>query len=418
MSQRRVVISGLGVISPIGLDKDTFWNNLLQGKSGIGNIERFDCSAFPARIAAEIKDFSASDYVARKDARRMDRFVQFACAASQMAVEDAGLQPVLNRVRERTGERTGVIIGSGVGGIATFEEQHKNLIDKGAGAISPFFIPMMIPNMASGQVAIMLGVTGPNSCTVTACASAAHAIGDAFRTIQHNQADIMLAGGSEAAITPMAIGGFCAMKALSTQNQEPLKACRPFDLNREGFVMGEGAGVLVLEEMEHALERGVTPYAELIGFGCSADAVHMVQPDVEGKGAAAAFRMAINDAGISPSAVDYINAHGTGTRLNDQMETTAIKEVFGNHSYQMAISSTKAATGHMLGAAGAVELIAAVLSLVEQIIPPTLNLEVPDPLCDLDYVPLKSRQKNLRIAASDSLGFGGHNAALVVEKMR
>lgn len=414
MSQRRVVISGLGVISPIGLDKDTFWNNLVQGKSGIGNIERFDCSDFPARIAAEIKDFSASDYVARKDARRMDRFVQFACAASKMAVEDAGLQPILNRV----GERTGVIIGSGVGGIATFEEQHKNLLDKGAGAISPFFIPMMIPNMASGQVAIMLGVTGPNSCTVTACASATHAIGDAFRTIQHNQADIMLAGGSEAAITPMAIGGFCAMKALSTQNQEPLKACRPFDLNREGFVMGEGAGVLVLEEMEHALARGVTPYAELIGFGCSADAVHMVQPDIEGKGAAAAFRMAINDAGISPLAVDYINAHGTGTHLNDQMETTAIKEVFGTHSYQMVISSTKAATGHMLGAAGGIELIATVLSLVEQVIPPTLNLEVPDPLCDLDYVPLKSRQKNLSIAASDSLGFGGHNAALLVEKMR
>ncbi len=414
MSQRRVVISGLGVISPIGLDKDTFWNSLLQGKSGIGNIERFDSSPFPTRIAAEIKDFSVSDYVARKDARRMDRFVQFACAASKMAVEDAGLQPVLNRV----GERTGVIIGSGVGGIATFEEQHKNLLDKGAGAISPFFIPMMIPNMASGQVAIMLGVTGPNSCTVTACASATHAIGDAFRTIQHNQADIMLAGGSESAITPMAIGGFCAMKALSTQNQEPLKACRPFDLNREGFVMGEGAGVLVLEEMEHALERGVTPYAEVIGFGCSADAVHMVQPDIEGKGAAAAFRMAINDAGISPSAVDYITAHGTGTRLNDQMETTAIKEVFGTHSYQMAISSTKAATGHMLGAAGGIELIATVLSLVEQVIPPTLNLEIPDPLCDLDYVPLKSRKRNLSIAASDSLGFGGHNAALLVEKMR
>jgi 3-oxoacyl-[acyl-carrier-protein] synthase II len=404
----------MGVISAIGLDRDTFWANLLQGKSGIGPIERFDSSAFPSRMAAEIKNFNAADYMAKKDARRMDRFVQYACAAASMAVADAGLANVLPKVKERTG----VIIGSGIGGIETFEQQHSNMLNRGIGAISPFFIPMMIPNMASGQVAIMLGVTGPNSCTVTACASATHAIGDAYRAIQNNKADIMLTGGSEASVTPMAIGGFCAMKALSTRNEEPQKACRPFDLQRDGFVMGEGAGVLVLEEMEHALQRGVVPYAELIGFGCSADAVHMVQPDIEGRGAAAAFRHALADAGIKPEQVDYVNAHGTGTSLNDQMETKAIKDVFAQHSYEMAVNSIKAATGHTLGAAGAMELIATVQSLMEQIIPPTLNLEEPDPLCDLDYVPLKARKKDLQIAASDSLGFGGHNAVLILRKMR
>lgn len=414
MSQRRVVISGMGVVCAIGKDKETFWTNLVQGKSGIGPIERFDSTAFPSRIAAEIKDFNAADYIAKKDARRMDRFVQYACAAAQMAVEDSNLQTILGEVKGRTG----VMIGSGIGGIETFEQQHNNMLNRGIGAISPFFIPMMIPNMASGQVAIMLGVTGPNSCTVTACASATHAIGDAYRAIQNNKADIMLTGGSEASVTPMAIGGFCAMKALSTRNEEPQKASRPFDLNREGFVMGEGAGVLVLEEMEHALERGVTPYAELIGFGCSADAVHMVQPDIEGRGAAAAFRHAIADAGIKSSEVDYINAHGTGTTLNDQMETKAIKDVFAGHSYELAVNSIKAATGHTLGAAGAIELIATVQSLAEQVIPPTLNLEEPDPLCDLDYVPLKARRAQLQIAASDSLGFGGHNAVLIVRKMR
>jgi 3-oxoacyl-[acyl-carrier-protein] synthase II len=414
MSQRKVVISGFGLISPIGSGKKEFWDNLLQGKSGIGPIERFDSSVLATGIAAEVKDFQAQDYIPRKDARRMDRFVQYACAAAQMAVEDSNLKPILNSIKDRTG----VIIGSGVGGIETFEEQHNRMLDRGPGAISPFFIPMMIPNMASGQVAIMLGVTGPNSCTVTACASATHAIGDAFRAIQNNKADVMLAGGSEAAITPMAIGGFCAMKALSTCNNEPDKACRPFALNREGFVMGEGAGILVLEEMEHALNRGIIPYAELIGYGCSADAFHMVQPDAEGKGAAAAFRRALDDAGINPLAVDYINAHGTGTALNDLMETQAIKEVFGDYSYKMAVSSTKAATGHMLGAAGAVELIATVLGLAEQVVPPTLNLEEPDPLCDLDYVPLQARNMNLQIAASDSLGFGGHNAVVLVKKMR
>jgi len=414
MPQRRVVISGMGIVSAIGLDKETFWANLLQGKSGIGSIERFDSTAFPSRIAAEIRDLKVDDYIAKKDARRMDRFVQYACAAARMAAEEANLHMVLNEARGRTG----VMIGSGIGGIETFEQQHNNMLNRGIGAISPFFIPMMIPNMASGQVAIMLGVTGPNSCTVTACASATHAIGDAYRTIQNDKADIMLAGGSEASVTPMAIGGFCAMKALSTRNEEPQNACRPFDLNRDGFVMGEGAGVLVLEEMEHALERGVKPYAELIGFGCSADAVHMVQPDVEGRGAAAAFCHAINDAGINAAQVNYVNAHGTGTGLNDQMETRAIKSAFGDHSYDLVINSIKAATGHTLGAAGAIELIATVQSLVEQVVPPTLNLKEPDPLCDLDYVPLQARKAELQIAASDSLGFGGHNAVLIVRKMR
>jgi 3-oxoacyl-[acyl-carrier-protein] synthase II len=414
LSQRRVVISGMGVISSIGLDKYSFWNNLIEGKSGIDYIERFDTSAFPVKIAAEVKEFNPSDYIAKKDVRRMDRFVQYACAAAVMALEDAGLKPFPGQLKERTG----VIVGSGIGGIETFEQQHNAMLNKGIGSISPFFIPMMIANMASGQIAIMQGVTGPNSCTVTACASATHALGNAYRTIQNNKADIMIAGGAEASITPMALGGFCAMKALSTYNEEPKKACRPFDLTRGGFVMGEGSGVLILEEMEHALERGITPYAEIIGFGSSADAVHMVQPDVEGKGAAAAFRNAVIDAGIEATQVDYINAHGTGTGLNDQMETKAIKDVFGEHSYQLAVSSIKAATGHALGAAGALELIATVLSLTEQVLPPTLNLENPDPLCDLDYVPLRARKADLEIAASDSLGFGGHNAALLVRKMR
>jgi len=403
----------MGVISAIGLDKEHFWNNLITGKSGISAIERFDTTDFPSRIAAEIKDFNPNDYIAKKDARRMDRFVQYACAAALTAIEDSGLKSNIKQFRNRTG----VVIGSGIGGIETFEEQYNKMLNKGPGFISPFFIPMMIANMASGQVAIMLGVTGPNSCTVTACASATHAIGDAFRIIQNDKADIMITGGSEAAITAMAIGGFCAMKALSTHNEEPEKACRPFDLNREGFVMGEGAGVLILEELEHALERGAIPYAEIIGFGSSADAVHMVQPDIEGRGAAAAIRHAIIDAGIEPTQVNYVNAHGTGTQLNDQMETKAIKDVFGKHSYNLAVSSIKAATGHTLGAAGAIELIATVMSLKEQIIPPTLNLEEPDPLCDLDYVPLQARKADLRIAISDSLGFGGHNAAVVVQRM-
>ncbi|ABI69146.1 beta-ketoacyl-ACP synthase II [Syntrophomonas wolfei] len=412
MTARRVVITGLGMISPIGNNKKDFWTSLIEGRGGIGHIDRFDASDFPTRIAAQVKDFNVQDYIPRKDARRMDLFVQYACSAARIAVEDAGLQLTAGEA-----PRVGVWIGSGIGGIQTFEEQHAKMLQKGVNGLSPFFIPMMISNMAAGQVAIMLGARGPNGCTVTACASGSNSLGEALQLIRLGKADVMIAGGSEASITPVAVGGFCAMKALSTANEDPARACRPFDIKRDGFIMGEGAAILVLEEMEHALRRGARIYAELVGYGASADAVHMVQPDIEGRGAALAFSMALADAGIKPEEVDYINAHGTGTELNDQVETRAIKSVFAEHSYQMMVSSTKPYTGHMLGAAGAIELIASVLSLVNNTVPPTLNLEEPDPICDLDYVPGKARQKELKVVLSDSLGFGGHNAALVIRKI-
>ncbi len=409
----RVVITGVGMISPVGNNKNDFWNNLIEGHTGIRKIERFDASIFPVQIAAQVNDFNAVDYIARKDARRMDLFVQYACAAARIAVEDAQLS-----IESEQENRIGVWVGSGIGGIETFEKQHSAMLKRGASGISPFFIPMMIPNMASGQIAIMLGVKGPNGCTVTACASGSNSAGEAFHLIQNGKADVMITGGAEASITPLAVGGFCSMKALSTFNDEPTRACRPFDLNRDGFVMGEGSGILIFEELEHALNRGANIYGEVIGYGSSADACHMVQPDETGAGAALAFRMALADAGISPEEVDYINAHGTGTKLNDMVETAAIKQVFSSHSYEIPISSIKAATGHMLGAAGAVELIASALSLVHNKIPPTLNLEIPDPQCDLDYVPGQFREKELNIVLSASLGFGGHNAALVIRKYK
>jgi len=412
MSGRRVVITGLGMVSPIGHNKEEFWNNLVQGYSGVREIERFDVSSFPAKIAAQVSNFNVQDYIARKDARRMDLFVQYACAAARIAVEDAALE-----VKPAKACRVGVWVGSGIGGIETLEKQHSNMLKKGAAGISPFFIPMMIPNMASGQIAIMLGAKGPNGCTVTACASGTNSVGEAFHLIRNGKADIMITGGAEAAITPLAIGGFCSMKVLSTFNEEPAKACRPFDINRDGFVMGEGAGIMVLEELEHALERGARIYAEVLGYGSSADACHMVQPDEEGEGAVLAFKMALEDAGIDAEEVDYINAHGTGTELNDVVETLVIKKVFGAHGYKVPISSIKPNTGHMLGAAGAIELIASTLSLVQNTIPPTLNLETPDPRCDLNYVYGKPRQEELRIVLSDSLGFGGHNAVLIIGKL-
>ncbi len=412
MSERRVVISGMGVISSIGLNKEEFWASLMAGRSGVVEIDRFDTGSFPTRIAAQVKGFNVVDYISRKDARRMDLFVQYACAAARIAVEDAALEISL-----ADKQRTGVWVGSGIGGMDTFEKQHHAFIKKGVGGISPFFIPMMIPNMAAGQVSIMLGANGPNGCTVTACASGSNSIGEAFEIIRNNKAEVMIAGGAEASITPLAVGGFCAMKALSTANDDPARACKPFDIERDGFVMGEGAGILVLEELQHALNRGAHIYAEMIGYGSSGDACHMVQPDSEGRGAALAFSSAIAEAGIEPEEVDYINAHGTGTSLNDQIETGVIKEVFGSHSQKILISSTKALHGHMLGAAGAVELIAAVMALNHNTVPPTINLHNPDPLCDLDYVPGQPRQQELRVALSDSLGFGGHNAALVVRKI-
>jgi len=412
VQERKVAITGLGLVTAIGQNLNEFWSNLINGQSGIDCIDCFDASAFPTRIAAQVRDFKAEDYIPRKDARRMDRFVQFACAAARMAVDDARLE-----VSPEEAKRIGVWIGSGIGGIATMENQHRVLLEKGVGALSPFLVPMMIPNMAAGQAAIMLGCHGPCACTVTACASGTNSIGEGLQLIQNGKADVMVCGGAEASITPVAMGGFCAMKAMSTRNDEPKKACRPFDIDRNGFVMGEGSGIVVLEELEHARQRGARIYAELIGYGTSADAYHMVQPDLEGKGAVIAFNMALEDAGIAPSEVDYINAHGTGTQLNDQMETGVIHQVFGEHSGKLLVSSIKPLTGHMLGAAGAVEMIASVLAMINDTVPPTINLEKPDPECDLDYVPIHPRKKELKVVMSDSLGFGGHNAVLIARKI-
>ncbi|MGI6548651.1 MAG: beta-ketoacyl-ACP synthase II [Syntrophomonadales bacterium] len=413
MKQRRVVVTGLGVISPVGNDIATFWDSLVEGKSGIRPIEQFDVSNYPTRIAAQVMDFSPGDYINRKDSRRMDRFVQFACAAARMALEDSKLA-----IKSENAFRIGVWVGSGIGGLETMEKQHEVLLNKGAGGVSPFLIPMMIANMASGQISIMSGAKGPNGCTVTACATGTNSVGEAFRFIQRGDADAMITGGAEASITPLGISGFCSMKAMSTRNDNPTAASRPFDLNRDGFVMGEGSAILVLEELEHALQRGARVYAEIAGYGATADAFHVVQPDSEGEGAARAFAMALEDAGVLSQEVDYINAHGTSTEINDAMETRAIKRVWGDYASRVAISSTKGVTGHMLGAAGAIELMAAVLACQYDIIPPTINYETPDPLCDLDYVPNQARRKNVNIAVSDSLGFGGHNAALVVRKFK
>ncbi|HWP96775.1 MAG TPA: beta-ketoacyl-ACP synthase II [Syntrophomonadaceae bacterium] len=411
MHKRRVVVSGMGLVTAIGNDLPNFWDSLLAGRSGVGPIDRFDVSAFPTRIAAQVKNLQIEEYVPRKDARRMDLFVQYACAAARMAVENAGLQ-----INPEESHRIGVWIGSGIGGLETLEKQHTVLLNKGPGSVSPFLIPMMIPNMAAGQVAIMLGTRGPNGCTVTACASGSNSIGEGFQLIQLGKADVMICGGTEASVTPVGIGGFCSMKAMSTLNDDPQKACKPFDLNRSGFVMGEGSGIIILEELDHALQRGAKIYAELLGYGASADANHIVQPDPQGRGAALAFRAALTDAGLEAAQVDYINAHGTGTQLNDAIETDVIKDVFGEHSRSMLITSTKSLTGHMLGAGGAVELVATIQVLNNNLVPPTANLETPDPHCDLDYVPGAPRTREIRYAMSDSLGFGGHNAVLAVGK--
>ncbi|PKM77060.1 MAG: beta-ketoacyl-[acyl-carrier-protein] synthase II [Firmicutes bacterium HGW-Firmicutes-15] len=413
MTPRRVVITGMGTICPIAHNVKDFWTKLVEGKSGIGIIDRFDPSDYPTKIAAQVKDFNAQDYMPRTEARRMDLFIQYACAASRLALEDADLE-----LKKYDPDRAGVLIGSGNGGLDTFEKQCQVLQKRGVGGISPFFIPMLIPNMAAGQVSIMFGARGPSSCSVTACATGTNSIGDAFRIIQNGAADIMISGGTEAPITPLSIAGFCAMKALSTRNDQPEKACRPFDIDRDGFVMGEGAGIVILEELEHALKRGAKIYAELIGYGCSSDAYHMVQPDPEGNGAARALTAALTEAGIKAGEIDYMNAHGTGTHFNDMVETKALKQVLGSDSNKMAINSTKAATGHMLGAAGAVELIASVLSCNHDLITPTLNLDNPDPECDLDYVRGEARERNIEIAASESLGFGGHNAVLIIRKFK
>lgn len=413
MEKKRVVVTGMGVISPVGTGLNKFWDSLVKGKSGIDKITRFDTSDLPSRIAGEVRDFNPEAYIEKKELKRLDRFTQFAISATKMALEDADLD--LSTV-DKT--RIGVILGSGIGGNATWEEQHSILLSKGPKRVSPFFIPMMIVNMASGQVSMAFGLKGPNFTVVTACASGTNAIGEAFRTLQRGDADIIISGGTEAPITMLSLAGFSSMKALSSRNDEPSLASRPFDRERDGFVMGEGAGILVMESLDSALKRNAKIYGEVVGYGSTADAYHLTQPSPEGEGASRAMEAAISDAGISPSDVDYINAHGTSTLLNDKFETKAIKNTFGEHAYKLAVSSTKSMTGHLLGAAGAVEIVATLLSVYNDEIPPTINYENPDPECDLDYVPNRAVKRTVNIALSNSMGFGGHNACIIVKKFK
>jgi 3-oxoacyl-[acyl-carrier-protein] synthase II len=409
--RRRVVVTGIGLVSPLGMGIEENWNNLMQGKSGIGPITRFDTGNYATRIAGEVKDFHPEDFISKKELRKMDLFLQFALAAARLALDDSRLQ-----MSPELSERAGVIMGCGLGGITTIEETHKLLLDSGPRRVSPFFIPMIISNMAPGLISIYHGLKGPNFSVQTACAAGTHAIGQAFHMIREGIADVMLSGGVEATITALGIAGFNAMRALSTQNEEPQKASRPFDLHRDGFVMGEGSAVLVLEEMQQALDRGAKICAEVIGFGASGDAYHMAAPAPDGDGAARCMEKALNDAGIPPTDVDYINAHGTSTDLNDKYETQAIKKVFGNHAVKLAVSSTKSMTGHLLGAAGGVEGAYTALAIDRQIMPPTINYEHPDPECDLDYVPNQARPAMIRVALSNSFGFGGTNGTLVFKK--
>lgn len=408
--KHRVVITGMGVMTSMGKDLDTFWDNLMAGKSGVSQIEAFDVSDYATQIAASVKDFNPEEYIERKEVRKMDRYVQFAVAAGMSALKNSGL----DIVNDTDPNRVGVIIGSGIGGLGTFEDQHNVLLQKGPKRVSPFFIPMMIANMASGHLSILVGAKGPNTTTVTACASGSHAIGDSFNWIQSGEADVMICGGAEATIRPTGVAGFCAMRAMSTRNDEPSKASRPFDKGRDGFVMGEGAGVLVLESLEHAQKRGAHIVAEVIGYGLSADAHHMTEPDPDGP--ARCMKMAIRNAGINPEDIDYINAHGTSTPVGDKSETKGIKIALGDHAYKVAISSTKSMTGHLLGAAGGVEAIICGLSLQNQTLVPTINLDDPDPECDLDYVPNVPRQADLQVVMSNSFGFGGHNATIILKK--
>jgi 3-oxoacyl-[acyl-carrier-protein] synthase II len=409
--KKRVVITGLGAITPVGIGTDAYWQSLLAGKSGIGLITRFDASEYTTQIAGEVKDFDPTQYIEKKEAKRMDRSTQFAVAAAKMAFDDAGID-----FEKEDRERMGTLIGTGIGGMETLHDQFKTLFDKGPGRISPFFVPMMIANMPAGQTSITFGLQGPCTCVVTACATGTNAIGDAFKIIQRGDADVMVAGGTEACVSPSAVAGFCAMKAMSTRNDEPQKASRPFDVDRDGFVMGEGAGIIVMETLEHALARGAKIYAEIIGYGFNADAYHMTAPAPEGAQAAKCMAMALKDAGVEPNAVDYINAHGTSTPLNDKNETHAIKALFGDHAKQLKISSTKSMTGHLLGASGGIEAIAAVMAVANNMIPPTINLENPDPELDLDYVPNKAQEHVVNVALSNSFGFGGHNATILVKK--
>ena len=407
MDRRRVVVTGLGALTPLGNTADEFWTALTQARSGIGPITRFDASTYPTRIAGEVRNFDPLRYVEKKEARRLDPYLQYAIACAAMAVEDASLDPA-----KVDGTRFGVLIGSGIGGIQTLLETHKTLLEKGPDRVSPFFIPMMIVNMASGLVSMRFGAKGPNSSVVTACATGNHAIGDAFKIIQRGDADMMLAGGAEAIIIPLTIAGFCAMKAMSTRNDEPTKASRPFDAERDGFVCGEGGGVVLVEALEHAQRRDARIYGEIVGYGMTGDAHHLTAPDPEGDGAARAMAAALRDGGLEASEVGYINAHGTSTPYNDKFETLAIKRVFGDHARRLAVSSTKSMTGHLLGAAGGIEAIATLLALHNGLLPPTINYETPDPDCDLDYVPNQARKQDVEVALSNAFGFGGTNATL------
>lgn len=409
--RRRVVVTGMGLVIPTGIGVKTAWANICEGRSGIGPITRFDPTGFDTKIAGEVKGFNPELYIEKKEIKKMDLFIQYAIAATQEALEDAQLT-----ITPENGERIGVIVGTGLGGLPNIEKCHQVLLERGPSRITPFFIPMVIANLASGQIAIRFGAKGPNTCVVTACATGAHCIGDAFRAIVYGDADAVIAGGTEANITPLTVGGFNAMKALSTRNDEPEKACRPFEKNRDGFVVAEGAGILILEELEFALKRGAKIYAELLGYGYTGDAYHITAPSPDGDGAIRCMRMAIKDAGLVPEEIEYINAHGTSTPLNDLTETIAIKAVFGSHAKRIPISATKSMTGHLLGAAGSTEAIFTILSIYEGILPPTINYEEPDPECDLDYVPNVARKQSIQTAISNAFGFGGTNATLVFRK--
>ena len=411
-SDRRIVITGLGAVTPIGTGKKEYWESLLAGKSGVATVTSFDCSAIATRIAAQVRDFNIEDYLEdRKEAKRMDRFVHLAMASSILALKDSGLV-----VDDSNRHRVGTFIGSGIGGIATLEEQHRKLMEGGMGRVSPFFVPMMIANMGTGQVARHLGLQGPSETVVTACATSTNAIGDAYEVIKRGDADAILTGGSEAAITPISMAGFSNMRAMSRRNDEPERASRPFDVGRDGFILGEGSGIVVLEDLDHAKARGAHIYAEVIGYGMSNDAYDIVHPAPEGAGAARAMAAASKSAQIAPESVGYINAHGTSTPAGDVLEIQAIKTIFGEHAYKLSVSSTKSMTGHLLGAAGAIEAIATALALETGILPPTVNLDEPDPECDLDLVPHTPKERQTDIAFSNSFGFGGHNATLVLKR--
>ena len=412
--KRRVVVTGMGAITPVGNDVATSWRSLIEGKSGTAPITKFDASKFPVRFAAEVKGFNPLDFMDRKEAKRADQYTQYAVAASRQAMTNAGLV-------ERNGmdpDRIGVIIGSGIGGLKSFEEQHDVYRERGVGKISPFFIPMFIADIAAGIVSMMFNAKGPNYATVSACATSAHAIGDAYRTIQYGDADVMITGGAEATVTPMAIGGFANMKALSERNDSPETASRPFDATRDGFVMGEGAGILILEELDHALARGATIYAEIVGYGATGDAYHLTAPAPDGEGAQRAMKRALKDAGLEPKDIQYINAHGTSTPANDFNETRAIKAVFGDQAKSVNVSSTKSATGHMLGAAGAVEAVVSAMVVGTGIIPPTINYNCPEPELDLNYTPNHSVKRDVNAVLSNSFGFGGHNTTLAIKRYK